>query len=85
MDEVLCKIRNAIEGPINKIGYVLDDILYVREGKTYFLRVVVDNNAIMTVEDCVKVTRVVDPIIDELDLIENSYVLDVCSKEKGWD
>lgn len=85
MDEVIAKIRMSIEGPINEIGYILDDVLYLKEGKTYFLRIVVDNNAIMTVEDCVKVTHVVDPIIDELDLIENSYVLDVCSKEKGWD
>ena len=66
---------------INRNG----DVVYVKEGQTYFLRIIVDNNAIMTVEDCVKVTHVVDPIIDELDLIDNSYVLDVCSKEKGWD
>ncbi len=85
MDEILKKIRESIEGPINEIGYILDDVVYVKEGQTYFLRIIVDNNAIMTVEDCVKVTHVVDPIIDELDLIDNSYVLDVCSKEKGWD
>lgn len=85
MDEIIAKIKASIEGPINEIGYILDDVIYVKEGGTFFLRVIVDNNAIMTVEDCVNVTHVVDPIIDELDLIENSYVLDVCSKEKGWD
>ena len=49
MDEILKKIRESIEGPINEIGYILDDVVYVKEGQTYFLRIIVDNNAIMTV------------------------------------
>ena len=85
MEEIISKIRENIEGPINEAGYILDDVVYVKEGQTYFLRVIVDKTGVMTVEDCVTVTRVVDPIIDRLDLIETSYVLDVCSKEKGWD
>lgn len=85
MEEIISKIRENIEGPITDAGYILDDVVYVKEGQTYFLRVIVDKAGVMTVEDCVTVTRVVDPIIDRLDLIETSYVLDVCSKEKGWD
>ena len=37
----------------------------------------------ITVEDCVEVSGLVNPILDEADLIEDNYILDVCSKEKG--
>ena len=42
-----------------------------------------DKNGIIDIEDCVKVTHLVDPILDTIDYIKDSYILDVCSKEKG--
>ena len=35
------------------------------------------------VEDCINVTRVIDPMLDDADYIKDSYILDVCSYEKG--
>ena len=58
-------------------------LLYFKEGKNYILRIVIDKNGIIDVEDCVTVTRIIDPILDEADYITDSYILDVCSKEKG--
>ena len=37
----------------------------------------------MDVEDCVTVSNLINPILDEADPIEDNYILDVCSKEKG--
>ena len=39
----------------------------------------------INVGDCVKVNEIVNPILDEADPISESYVLDICSKEKGSD
>ena len=77
------KVRDLIEKSINENGYILDDVLYVKEDSNYFLRVVIDKNGIIDVEDCVTVTRIVDPLLDTVDYITDSYILDVCSKEKG--
>lgn len=77
------KVKDLIENPIKNSGYILDEVLYVKEDGNYYLRVVIDKNGIIDVEDCVTVTHIVDPLLDDVDYIEDSYILDVCSKEKG--
>lgn len=81
--DIARKVRDLIEKSINENGYILDEVLYVKEDGNYFLRVVIDKNGIIDVEDCVTVTRIIDPILDTVDYITDSYILDVCSKEKG--
>lgn len=77
------KIKNLIEEVITNNGYILDEVIYEKEGSIYFLRVVIDKEGIMDVEDCVTVSNLINPILDEADPIEDNYILDVCSKEKG--
>ena len=64
-------------------GCSVDLMFYEKEDGNYFLRVIIDKNGIIDIEDCVKVTHIVDPLLDEVDYIKDSYILDVCSKEKG--
>ena len=77
------QVRELIEKVITENNYILDSVDYVKEGSLYFLRIVVDKNGIIDVDDCVTVTQLINPILDEKDLIEENYILDVCSKEKG--
>lgn len=81
--DIALKVREMIEEEIVKNNYILDSVEYVKEGSSWFLRVVIDKNGIIDVEDCVKVSNIINPIIDEKDPIEDNYILDVCSKEKG--
>ena len=76
-------VRELIEQPISEAGYILDEVLYVKEDGNYYLRVVIDKNGIIDIEDCVKVTHIIDPMLDDITYISDSYILDVCSKEKG--
>ena len=79
------KIRDLIEKPIIDAGYILDDVMYVQENNTNFLRIVIDKNeGLINVNDCVKVNELIDPLLDEIDINE-SYIVDICSKEKGCD
>ena len=71
------------EDVIEENGYILDEVLYVKEDGMNFLRVVIDKEGIIDVDDCVKVSKLINPILDEEDPIEENYILDVCSKEKG--
>lgn len=77
------RVRELIEDTIVKNNYILDEVLYVKEGSTMFLRIVIDKIGIIDIDDCVNVTGLINPLLDEKDLIKENYILDVCSKEKG--
>ena len=77
------KIRNLIEGTIVDAGYSLNDVKLEKEGTVLCLRVFIDKADIVSVEDCVKVSELINPILDKADPIEGSYVLDVSSVERG--
>ena len=72
------KVRELIEEPLKENNIKLCDVEYVKEGAMYFLRVVIDK------EPFVLATGILNPLIDTLeDEFDDSYVLDVCSLEKG--
>ena len=77
------RVRELIEDSINDMGITLDSVIYEREGNNNFLRIIIDRNELLDVDTCVEVTRVIDPIIDTCELLKDSYILDVSSKEKG--
>lgn len=77
------EIREMIEPIIKENGYYLDDISIVKDGTVKNLQVVIDKDGIIDIEDCVTVSKLINPILDEKDPIPDFYVLDVCSKEKG--
>lgn len=77
------EIREMIEPIIKENGYYLDDVSIVMDGSIKNLQVVIDKDGIIDIEDCVIVSKLINPILDEKDPIPDFYVLDVCSKEKG--
>lgn len=77
------KIRNLIEGEVNKLGVSIDSVTYEKEGSNYFLRIVIDRDEIIDIDTCVEVTNVINPLLDDVDFISDSYILDVSTKEKG--
>ena len=60
-------------------GCELWDVEYVREGSDYFLRIYLDKEGGVDINDCEKISRAMDPILDEKDPIEGSYHFEVCS------
>lgn len=81
--ETIEKIKNAIQEPLAQIDIVVDDIEFVKEGNYYFLRIVLDKVNGIDMDTIVEATHIINPIIDELDPYEESYILDVLSKERG--
>lgn len=77
------QVRAIIEDAITSENYYLDQVTYEKEGKSYFLRIIIDKDGIVDVEDTVKVFHIVNKLLDEKDPIKDAYILDVCSKEKG--
>ena len=77
------KVRELISEELKTIDVIVDVVLYVKEDGNYFLRVVIDKKGIVDIDTCVEASRIINPILDEADLISDSYILDVTSKERG--
>ena len=60
-------------------GCELWDVEYVREGSDYFLRIYLDKETGVDINDCEAISRALDPILDEKDPIAESYHFEVCS------
>ena len=64
---------------VERFGCELWDVEYVREGSERYLRIFLDKEGGIDIEDCEKVHRAMDPILDEKDPIAESYHFEVCS------
>ncbi len=83
MKEKLDIIKKEIMEPMNKMDIIVDSIDFVNENNYYFLKIVLDKVNGIDLDTIVEATNVINPIIDNLDLIEEEYVLDISSKERG--
>ncbi|MBE6671193.1 MAG: ribosome maturation factor RimP [Ruminococcaceae bacterium] len=68
-----------LEPTVNELGYVLWDVEYVKEGAEWFLRITLDSEEGININDCEKVHMAISPMLDEADPIEGSYRLEVSS------
>lgn len=79
MSKVEKTVWEAAEPIADSFGCSIYDVEYVKEGQNYFLRIFIDKEGGVSTDDCEKVSRAVDPVLDELDPIENAYYLEISS------
>ena len=72
-------VREAIEPTVAELGYRIWDVTYAKVGADYHLEITIDSDDGIGIEDCERVHRAIDPILDEADPIESFYYLDVSS------
>lgn len=73
------KINKALE---NKAIFV-DSIVYHKKGKYYFLEIILDKIGGIDLDGIVEATKIVNPIVDQEKFTDDSYILDISSKERG--
>ena len=74
--ELVAKLAEPV---VKENGCELWDVEYVREGSEYFLRLYLDKESGVDINDCERISRAMDPILDEKDPIPTSYHFEVCS------
>lgn len=87
------KVEALLQSRINELGYELYDVEYAKEGKNYFLRIFIDKEDGIDLNDCEKVNNGIMELLDEADYIKEQYFLEVSSpgveralrKEKHFD
>ena len=77
------QIEDLIKEPISKLDLTVDSIEYVKQGKYNFLNIVLDRINGIDLDTIVEATNIINPILDEADLIKDEYILDISSKERG--
>lgn len=73
------KVETLLEKRIQELGYELYDVEYAKEGKNYFLRIFIDNEKGIDLNDCEKVNDGIMDLLDEADYIKEQYFLEVSS------
>ena len=72
-------VRALAEPVAESLGYFLWDVEYVKEGARMILRLTIDSEEGINIDDCEKMHRAIDPVLDEADPIEGAYYLEVSS------
>ena len=62
-----------------ELGLILWDVRFVKEGATWYLRYIIDKEEGVSIDDCVELSRRLNPLLDEADPIPQAYCMEVSS------
>jgi len=79
------KVKNALDAKILDLGMFVTDVYMSTEEGVKILNVELDSDDVIDVTRITEASKIINPIIDELDLVDGEYVLDIHSKMKGDD
>ena len=73
------KVEQLLKLPVQELGYELCDVEFIKEYGDWVLTLYIDKEGGVNIDDCERVSRAVDPLLDEADPIEQAYMLSVSS------
>ena len=79
----LDKLREHLEKVLEKREIRVDEIYSEKKGKYNFLVIVLDKVGGIDLDEIEKATNIINPIVDEYDICDSEFILDVVSKERG--
>ena len=75
------QIRSVVEPPVSDAGFDLDDLVISSAGKRRLVRVVLDKDGGVTLDECAEVSREISRVLDEDDVMGSAgYTLEVSSR-----
>ena len=77
------KIIKMVGNSLDELGLWIDSVVYEKENGNSYLRIALDANFVIDVNKVAEASKIIDPIVEEADLIKEAYILDVSTKEKG--
>ena len=83
MKKELEKLRKNVEEALSSKEIIVTDVCYHKENNYNFLTIELDKVNGIDLDEIVLATNIINPIVDKMDFIDESYILDVISKERG--
>lgn len=82
-DDYESKTEELVLPLIEQNNFELVDVEYVKEGSNWYLRVYIDKENGINVDDCELISRSLSDLLDEKDFIDEAYILEVSSPGLG--
>ena len=79
MEDLQDRVRELIEADITGLGYILYDVEYIKENNEWYLRIYIDKEPGISINDCEIVNNAITDKLDEADYIKEQYYLEVSS------
>lgn len=79
------RVISLIGNKLDDLNVYIYDVVYEKEGKNNYLRVVLDSEEIIDIDKVVEATKIIDPLLEKENIIQEKYILDVYAKSKGDD
>ena len=76
-------LKKVVSDALSSKNIIVDEVTYHKEGSVNFLEIVLDKENGIDLDTIVDATNIINPIVDEMDFVDESYILDVVSKERG--
>jgi ribosome maturation factor RimP len=77
------ELKKELEVVLKPYNIIVDEITTSKKGKYQFLTIVLDKVGGINLDEIVDATNIINPIVDKYDICDDSYILDVISKERG--
>ena len=78
-NQIIDEVTKYLEPILANFNFELVDVEFVKEGPSYYLRIYIDKEGGITIEDCRVTSRAIEEVLDEKDIIEPAYMLEVSS------
>lgn len=72
-------VWEIVEPIANELGLKIWDVRFLKEGSSWYLRIFIDKDGGVSIDDCVDLTHAINDPLDEADPIEQAYYLEVSS------
>lgn len=76
-------LTNHINETLKEKEIFVDNIKYIQRGTYFFLEITLDRVGGIDLDSIVEATNIINPIVDKDFKTEDSYILDISSKERG--
>jgi len=76
-------LKQKISSVLKEKEIIVDEVSYRKEGTINFLEIVLDKDGGIDLDTIVDATNIINPIVDTMDFIDESFIMDVVSKERG--
>ncbi len=83
MQEKLKKLKDDLQKVLDKEEIIVDDVTFEKKGNYNFLTITLDKVGGIDLETIVDATKIVDKVVDAANITDDSFIMDVVSKERG--
>ena len=83
MQSKLEELKDSVQKELMQMDVIVDDVTLEKNGNYTFLTITLDKINGIDLDTIVEATNIINPIVDKWDMIDDSFILDVISKERN--